>query len=275
MKKAARLSRVSAERPTSTRASPAGQAQGGAAVKDVLLVEIDQVNRTFQYRLRSGAEDLKRSLSKDGQKEPIDLLEPKPYRIVDGFRRLEAATSLGWPSIKAIIHDSLSEDDAHTFAFVKNVVRRNLSPIDRAHAIYRAHQRGKSVEEIASHLGLSEKQVHRYEELMHFPAGVQKVLEENLVSMAHAKVLADFDPDEPESWADQCQLGGWTVPQLRTQLLKALGKKPRGRTHIHVRIDKDRLRAYAFKISRKAPRAEREKVIAHCKEIIEFLDWDR
>lgn len=263
---------------TAARARPATEATpysvpvpGSVTVEEVLLAEINHADRTFQYRLRFSAEDLERSLAMDGQQEPIDLIGPKPYRIVDGFRRLEAARSLGWPSIQAIIHPTLSEDEAHTIAFVKNVVRRNLSPIDQAHAIYKARRRGKTVEAIAKELGRSEKQVHRYEEMPRFPPEVQRLLEDQMVSMGHAKVLADFSPSNAEQWADRCRLEAWTVPQLRAALRKAIGKKPGGKEPVYVRIEKDGVRLYAHRISKQAPKAEREAAIAQMMLGAEFL----
>ncbi len=262
-------------RPANETSRPPTPTAGGIVVEDVPLVAINLDDRTFQYRLQSGAEDLERSLAKDGQQEPINLIGPRPYRIVDGFRRLEAACSLGWPSIKAIIHPTLSEDEAHTIAFVKNVVRRNLSSIDQAHAIYQARRRGKTVEAIAKELGRSEKQVHRYEEMLRFPPEVQGLLEDQRISMAHAKVLADFGPTDPAQWAERCQVEGWTVPQLRAAMRKALGKKPGGKGRVYVRREGNALRVYGFRISRTDPLEERVRAGAIFKETIEFLGLEQ
>lgn len=254
------------------KSAPFGPAPGGVAIQEILLVEINQDDLTFQFRLQHGAEDLRHSLALDGQQQPVDLLGPKPYRILDGFRRVEAATALRWPSIQAIVYHGLADEEAHLIGLVKNVIRRNLSPFENAYATSKLRKLGESTEEICKHLDLSLRQLQRYEEMLQFPTEIQKLLEDNLVSMAHAKVLADFGPPNPTEWADRCRREAWTVPQLRAALRKAIGKKPGGKEPVYARIEKDRLRLYAHSISKLAPRAEREAAIAQLRRGADFLD---
>ena len=85
----------------------------GLKATEVLDISLEEINedRTLQYRLTANIGDLKHSLQQEGQQEPIDLTGSKPYRIIDGFRRVEASKALGWPTIKALIHKGLSDEE--------------------------------------------------------------------------------------------------------------------------------------------------------------------
>src|SRR3972149_4719217 len=117
-------------------------------VQDIPLDDIKADESGFQYRLSANLGDLKHSLAQEGQKEPIDLTGSKPYRIIDGFRRVAAVQALGWPTVKGLVHKGISDEEAHKLAFIKNVVRKNLSPMDKANAIYQAKQRGMKAAEL-------------------------------------------------------------------------------------------------------------------------------
>ena len=75
--------------------------------------------------------------------EPIDLVGPAPYRILDGFRRLAALKAAGKQTAMAIVHELRTQEEAHQLAFMKNVVRKNLRPVERSRCILLARERGK------------------------------------------------------------------------------------------------------------------------------------
>jgi len=187
-------------------------------------------DRTFQYRFSANVGELKHSLVNEGQKEPIDLTGSKPYRIIDGFRRVETVRRLGWSTVKALVHKGISEEEAHKLAFIKNVVRKNLSPMEKANAIFQARQRGMKDTELREYFSLSEKQLKRYEVLLNFPTEIQKLLEKETISMGHAKVFADFkvkDKDLPD-WISKIVENGLSAKQLKRELKKASGASSAG-----------------------------------------------
>ena len=147
-------------------------------------VPIEDISKddAFQYRLSTKTGDLLESLAREGQREPVDLVGPKPYRIVDGYRRVESVRQLGWKTVKAMVHRDMSNAEAQRMAFVKNVVRKNLSPLDKANAIFQAKRHGRSEEALAKDFGISTKQLKRYEELLDLPAGLQSVGREERAS---------------------------------------------------------------------------------------------
>jgi ParB/RepB/Spo0J family partition protein len=246
-------------------------------IREIPLEHVDLSDTTFQYRLNSSIADLTASLGQEGQKEPVDLLRGRSngsqptYRIVDGFRRVEALGDLGWTTVKALVHTGISEEEAHKLAFIKNVVRKNLRPMDKANAIYLAKQRGRKVAELAREFNLSEKQLKRYEGLLSVPPEIQKLVDRGVVSMAHAKVLADFGVSDLGEWIRQIGDNRVSVKQLRRDLGRAVGVKPPGRQKLYMKKEKNRIRMYPFTISRSAPREERRKVVGLLQDAIEML----
>jgi ParB/RepB/Spo0J family partition protein len=239
----------------------------------VRLADIDSRDQAFQYRFRTEFGTLKHSLETEGQREPVDLMGEKPYRVIDGFRRVLAARALGWTTVKAFIHRTMTEDDAYRIAFTKNVVRRNLSPLERAQAMLVAmRRRGLKEDELRSAFGISERQVRRYLDLLQFPDAIKRILDGAVVTMAHAKALASYDAaGQAESWKRRIESERLNAKTLRRLLAKTRGKKAVGRPKAYMRREGSQVRMYAFSIGRDAPRDEREKVIRLLQEAIDLL----
>ena len=242
-------------------------------VLDIPLEDIDDDVKTFQYRLSANVGDLKRSLSQEGQKEPIDLTGSKPYRIIDGFRRVGAIKALGWKTVKALVHKGIQDQEAHKLAFIKNVVRKNLSPMDKANAIFQAKQRKMKPDELTEYFGLSKKQLKRYEELLDFPSDVQKLLEKETIPMGHAKVLADFEVSGKElgDWIARIVEDGLTEKQVKRELKKSLGEIKGGKYRLYMKRENNGVRMYPFFIGKEDSKEERDRVIKLLQEAIEAL----
>jgi len=240
-------------------------------VQEVPLEDIKTDDKAFQYRFTTRVGDLKNSLQVEGQREPIDLTGSKPYRIIDGFRRVEALRALGWNKVKALVHKGISEEEARKLAFIKNVVRKNLSPIEKGNAIYQAKLSGMKAKDLSEFFGMSERQVLRYQELLEFPAEVQKLLVDEKVNMEQAKVLSDFKPKDLDGWVKKIADESITAKQLKRLLKKELGVKPSGRAKIYMKKQKDGIRMYPFTISKSSPQAEREKVVRLLKAAIDAI----
>ena len=109
-------------------------------------------------------------------------------------------------------------------AFTKNVVRRNLSALEKASAIRHARQHGLTRGQIAALFGLSERQVNRYQELLSLPDHIQNICDDGTVSMAHAKALADFQVTNPEEWRKRIQ-----EEKLEAKSLRRVSPRPEER----------------------------------------------
>ncbi len=241
------------------------------AVEDVPISAIDHLDRTFQCRLEVSLDDLKESLAQDGQREPVDLLGGHPHRIIDGFRRIGAIQELGWTTVKALVHSTLSVEEAHGLAYLKNVVRKNLSPLDKAHAIFKARQRGRTTAEIARCFKLSDRHVRRYESMLNLPAELLQLVKDHRLGMAQAVVLPGVPSEEVQHWARRCQEHRWSAHTLRHELRVAARSSHPPRAHKYLRVDGDNLRLYPLKIALRGSPDHLDRAIEFVQEAMDVL----
>jgi ParB family chromosome partitioning protein len=114
----------------------------------ILSVEIESIEpNSYQPRqtfLSDSIESMSRSLEKDGQLEPIILIERDKLVIFDGERRWRSAKKLGWNSLQAVI---ISEPEAlHRKALLTSLHREDLNPLDKAEAIVKELENSTKIE---------------------------------------------------------------------------------------------------------------------------------
>jgi ParB family transcriptional regulator, chromosome partitioning protein len=105
----------------------------------ILSVAIEQIfsnpSQPRQTFLPQSIDSIGRSLEKDGQLEPIILIEIElgKFLIFDGERRWRGAKALGWTHLQAvIIPEPIS---LHRKALLTSLHREDLNPLDKAEAI--------------------------------------------------------------------------------------------------------------------------------------------
>jgi ParB/RepB/Spo0J family partition protein len=246
---------------------------GATEVHDVPLEDVNAEDKPFQYRLSARIEDLKLSLAAEGRKEPIDLTGIKPYRIIDGYRRVEAFRSLRWSTAKALFHRGISDEEAHNLAFIKNVVRKNLSPMDKANAIFQARQRTMKSTDLHEYFGLSLKQLMRYEALLDFSSEIQNLLDTETISMGHAKVLSDYKVEDKDlaAWVAKIRDSGLSAKLLNRELKQTCGCRVGGKAHLILKKAKNGFRMYPFSVTRDAPQAEKDRIERALQEALGIL----
>ncbi len=103
------------------------------------------VSLCFTHLQIAMIDSMSRSLEKDGQLEPIILIERENLVIFDGERRWRSAKALGWKSLQVVM---ISEPTAlHRKALLTSLHREDLNPLDKAEAI---------VKELAAHTSLKQ-----------------------------------------------------------------------------------------------------------------------
>ena len=120
----------------------------------VLSISIDQIQpnpeQPRQTFLDESIESMSRSLDKDGQLEPIILIQRENLVLFDGERRWRSAKNLGWQALQAVI---IPEPAAlHRKALLTSLHREDLNPLDKAEAIVR---------ELSDNTGLSPGDIPR------------------------------------------------------------------------------------------------------------------
>jgi ParB/RepB/Spo0J family partition protein len=211
------------------------------------------------------------SLRLVGQRDPIDVLgSKKPFRIVDGFRRIAAAAELGWNTIRANVHSELSESKAWQLAFTKNVVRKNLSPLERANAVLLARKNGVGTTELADLFGISQRQVERDLKVLELPEELLAICDGRVITVAHATMLHDWGVPDPEEWARAIREQKLGVRELRKKL-RTTGQGQKGRMQKFATISSDRVRCYGFLLRATADRREKARAAEALQRVLSWL----
>lgn len=94
---------------------------------------IEQPRQTF---LPESLESMSRSLTSDGQLQPVILIQRENHLLIfDGERRWRSAKALGWQTLSAVIISGPT--GLHRKALLTSLHREDLNPLDKAEAIAR------------------------------------------------------------------------------------------------------------------------------------------
>ena len=94
---------------------------------------IEQPRQTF---LPESLESMSRSLTSDGQLQPVILIQRENHLLIfDGERRWRSVKALGWQTLEAVIIPEPT--GLHRKALLTSLHREDLNPLDKAEAIAR------------------------------------------------------------------------------------------------------------------------------------------
>jgi hypothetical protein len=102
-------------------------------MEQVSVASIDYNDRTFCVSYPILDDRLTASIKQFGILSPLILLEPAPYRVVTGFRRLEAARYLGISEVPCLI-ETMDEQEALLLAINDNMFRP-LNVVEKAFCV--------------------------------------------------------------------------------------------------------------------------------------------
>jgi ParB family chromosome partitioning protein len=145
-------------------------------------------------------EELAQSIKEQGLIQPI-LLRKKGdedlYEIIAGERRYRATKFLGLKEISAIVK-KINNHDALEIALIENIQRQDLSVIEEARGYQRLISEFSYLQEmIAKKVGKSRSHIANLLRLLNLPEEVQDFLDKKLISMGHARAIANAtNPEE-------------------------------------------------------------------------------
>ena len=143
-------------------------------------------------------DELARSIKETGILQPLVVVpEGNQYKIVVGERRWRAAQKIGLTKIPAIVRQ-LSEKEQIEASLVENLQRKDLNPIEVAHAYQKLIQELKyTQEDVAEKVGKDRTSVANSIRLLKLPPEIQKMVAEEKISMGHARALITLEnPDQ-------------------------------------------------------------------------------
>ena len=173
--------------------------------------------RNPRQRLQ-GIEELAASLQTYGLLQPIVVRRKgRKFELVAGHRRLEAARSLGWENIDAVVRRA-SEDEAYLLTLVENLQRADLSPREEADALaVLVRERGWSTREVAGAIHRSQalvsKRLRVFEDQMLAPAVLA-----GQITISAAEELLSVPQEQRYDLLARAIDGGWDFPTLRAAI---------------------------------------------------------
>lgn len=186
------------------------------------------VQRLPPVRLVPGRFQPRRSVDADYLAELTDsvrrlgIIEPiavRPaadgqYEILAGEMRWRAAQQAGLAEVPVIVH-AVDDRTAATIALVENLQRRDLDPIEEAHALARLNAEfGLRNRELAELLSRSESAISRTLGLLALAPGVQALMQARRLDAGHAKVLLGLPAEAQLALATVAAEQGLSVREL-------------------------------------------------------------
>jgi len=142
-------------------------------------------------------QELAESIKEYGVVQPIIVKKSiKGYEIVAGERRVKASLLAGKKTIPAIVRD-FSDAEMMQIALLENLQRENLNPMEEAEAYKKLLETLQiTQEELGNRLGKSRTYITNTIGLLSLPEMVKTLVQQEKISMGHAKILSKIEDDE-------------------------------------------------------------------------------
>jgi ParB family transcriptional regulator, chromosome partitioning protein len=197
-------------------------------------------------------EELSQSIQENGLVQPI-LLRRKGdgrFQLIAGERRWRAAQRIGMQRVSAIVRD-VEDEKLLEIALIENIQRQELNPIEEAVAYQRLMGvLGLTQEDVAKRVGKDRSSVANYVRLLKLPITVQKMLEEEQLSMGHARALLGLEEQEEQAkLAQEVVDRKLSVRETERVVQQKAVKTKSGADSTQIRIDAN-IRAAELKLKR-------------------------
>jgi len=184
-----------------------------------------QPRREFE---REALEELTDSIRQRGIIQPLIVRRVgNKCELIAGERRWRAAQEVGLKEAPVIVRQA-TDLEVLELSLIENLQRADLNPIEEAQAYARlAGEFGMGQEQIAEKVGKSRATVANSMRLLDLDPQVQTWVEQNLLSVGHAKVLLGLKAhDEQRLLADKILRQSSTVRATERMIARHLGKVP-------------------------------------------------
>lgn len=191
---------------------------------------IDQLQSgEYQPRVKmdkTALAELGESIKTQGVLQPL-LVRPlgkDQYEIIAGERRWRGAQLAGLQTVPAVVRE-INDQTAMAVGLIENIQREDLNAIEEAKGYRRLLEEfGLTHQEVSEAVGCSRTQVTNLLRLLALHSKVQNLLEDQRISMGHARALLGLAEKDQPSAANQVASKGLSVRQTE-QLVKNWGKK--------------------------------------------------
>lgn len=166
--------------------------------EELLEIDIDLIDpNNAQPRTNFNEErleELAQSIRSNGIVQPLLVRRRGArYQLVAGERRWRAAQRAGLQRVPAVVRD-IPDDKLLELALIENIQRQELNAIEEAHAYKRLIETlGLTQEVVAQRVGRDRSFVTNYLRLLRLPEDIQRLVEEEKITMGHARALLGVD----------------------------------------------------------------------------------
>lgn len=164
---------------------------------DRLDPAVDQPRNIFK---ENKLEELAQSIRHNGIIQPLVVRRKgERFEIIAGERRWRAAQKAGLHKIPCVIKD-VSSENLLEISLIENIQREELNPIEEANAFKRLlEMRNLTQEEVARRVGKDRSSITNALRLLKLPIELQRLVEEEKLSMGHARALLSIDSAEDQT----------------------------------------------------------------------------
>lgn len=197
-------------------------------------------------------DELAQSIRSNGLVQPILLRRAMNghFQIIAGERRWRAAQRAGLHKVPAVVRE-ISDDKLLELALIENIQRQELNPIEEATAYQKLiHTLGLTQDEVARQVGKERSSIANYLRLLKLPVEIQRMLEEEQISMGHARALLGLESKEEQTrLADEIVNRKLSVREVE-QAVKRAASEPSIRESSTRGSDDANIRAAELKLKR-------------------------
>jgi len=166
-------------------------------------IEIGKIKQSLpSYRsIHTEIDELVRSINKKGLLQPIIVRSKgEYYEIVAGNRRYKACTALGWRKIVCHIAE-LDDKEAFEVSLIENIQRKNLEPIEQAHAFknYVLAFGWGGISELSAKIGKSVNYIDKIIRLLDLPADILDSISKFEINRSTAEELLSIRDNHRQS----------------------------------------------------------------------------
>src|SRR5918997_2663390 len=172
-------------------------ANEGLSEIDIDLIEPNSLQPRTNFD-NEQLENLAQSIRANGIIQPLLVrrLDEGRYQLIAGERRWRAAQKAELQRVPAIIRD-IPDDKILELALIENIQRQELNPIEEAQAYKKLIDTlGLTQEMVAQRVGRDRTFITNYIRLLRLPEDIQRLVEQEKLSMGHARALLGVDDVE-------------------------------------------------------------------------------
>lgn len=195
-----------------------------------LLVNVGSIktnpNQPRKIFKEKDLDELAESIRENGIIQPLTVaeLDNGQYELIAGERRLRASKKIGLEQVPVVVKRA-TDREKMIMSIIENVQRSDLNCVEEALAYHQLMNEYKlTQEDVAKKLGKERSSVANYLRVLNLPRPVIDLLQKEILSFGHAKILAAVkEREDATRLANEAAAKSWSVRELE-QAIKA--KKP-------------------------------------------------